>query len=223
MACAPALAYAPRMPPLHLASLLAAVAISSVFVISCGGDVDNPTDEAENTIPGCSWSDTHRFTLVGDPEHETVTFACLDGSLAVDAAGHAPCAVFVFQPAQPDGSCRCDTSNGRHPMDASHGPALDHVEAEFPDVAASGTCACELRQSSGPELERCQTLERASEITALDAFCYVDLASDPPVGSSSAAALCDSQAIVMLAAEPVPPEGEVFAVTCGTPACFGAR
>ena len=209
------------MSTIRVPASFTALILASVAAAACG-DVANPGEEAEGQIPGCVWADTNQFEVDHSESSEggTVTFACLDGSLPVDAADQVDCAVFTFTPPQADGACRCDSANGRQEIAAAHRTALRHVQASFPGGDA-GLCACELRQATGPGLAVCQTSPRPDDLLPLDAFCYVDLASTPPVGSSESAEGCDSRAMLMLATEPQPIHGELMALACGTPQCLG--
>jgi hypothetical protein len=97
---------------------------------------------------------------------------CFPRSLPINpVTGNVPCHVLeVFDPTAAD--CRCDDFPARH---------LASSDLFVPELRAYGTCACEIEQTKGADLDACLT-EVNPPASASGGWCYVD-----PAQASTAA------------------------------------
>jgi hypothetical protein len=123
---------------------------------------------------------------------------CLSRTLEVDAKGELPCTILEAR-AVPGGSAatcnQCDLI-GRKPADAG----LVSQAQKDPIAATAGwNCFCEIAQAEGADLAACQSDASATPINQstmkpVNAWCYVDATTSPPLGNPAIVASCPEAA-----------------------------
>ncbi len=128
---------------------------------------------------------------------EALTGKCLPRQLVPEpATGKVPCAVIeALFPT--DGSCNCDVAGRTPASDTIREAVIENLTQTGqcgPGTAnpnCGGACLCEIKQLEGDQLARCQN-EEILNPNDLYGYCYVDGATDPPIGNPDIVAKCKS-------------------------------
>jgi hypothetical protein len=145
---------------------------------------------------------------------------CLPRPLPVEADGSVPCAVVEVLPHRAGGTCSCDPSKGRLPLDEGDAKLPNVVRSQLIDAelcgGASGldcndVCLCKLAPLRGADMAACQA---GSEDPTLYGYCYVD--PDNGHGNQTLVQSCpeSERRLLRYMGEGIPANGSVQFTAC---------
>ena len=135
-----------------------------------------------------------------------------------DASGQAACTLIEARATEP-GECNCDAAARSALTDDN----LDDVHAiKDSTPEATWNCFCGVLQAAGTDLAACQSSTDAVVVNAtfghaVNAWCYVDTAVEPPIGSASLTEACaPEERALRFAGDTAPVPGASAFLVCGS-------
>ena len=137
--------------------------------------------------------------------------------------GKVPCAVIeaVFESEIGAGCAPCDPTSGRiEPQEEIRPAVIDNLSQTGQcgnganEKPCSSLCLCEIQQLTGGDLATCQ--DSVGDPSGIFGYCYVDAASDPPVGNPAIVDKCPAtqKRLLRFVGDNVPQTGAVSFIAC---------